>query len=87
MTQIIAEIGANHMGDMGLAIAMIDAEKDAGADTVKFQSWSPSALSKEFLGYQDAFARHSRSHLTDQAHHELIEHCRKTGISSLKFET
>ena len=36
---IIAEIGANHNGDMGLAREMIAAAKDCGCDAVKFQLW------------------------------------------------
>ena len=34
---VIAEIGANHNGDMDLAIKMIDIAKECGADCVKFQ--------------------------------------------------
>jgi N-acetylneuraminate synthase len=34
---IIAEIGINHNGDVGIAKQLIDAAKDAGADAVKFQ--------------------------------------------------
>jgi N-acetylneuraminate synthase len=38
-TYIIAEIGANHNGDMVLAREMISAAKECGADAVKFQLW------------------------------------------------
>jgi len=31
---VIAEIGVNHNGDMGLARAMIEAAREAGADCV-----------------------------------------------------
>ncbi len=34
---IIAEIGNNHNGDLGLAKKMVDLARDAGADCVKFQ--------------------------------------------------
>jgi len=34
---IIAEIGINHNGDVGIAKQLIDVAKDAGADAVKFQ--------------------------------------------------
>jgi N-acetylneuraminate synthase len=45
---IIAEIGANHNGDMDLAKNMIILAKESGADAVKFQSWTPSSIvSKE----------------------------------------
>jgi N-acetylneuraminate synthase len=36
---IIAEIGANHNGDMGLARELIAAAKDCGCDAVKLQLW------------------------------------------------
>lgn len=36
---IIAEIGVNHNGDMGLAKKMIDAAVESGADVVKFQTY------------------------------------------------
>jgi N-acetylneuraminate synthase len=41
---VIAEIGSNHNGDMDLCRRLIDAAADAGADAVKFQSWSESSL-------------------------------------------
>jgi len=37
---IIAEIGVNHNGDADLAMQMIDAVADAGADCVKFQTFA-----------------------------------------------
>ena len=33
---VIAEIGANHNGDMALCRRLIDAAQEAGADAVKF---------------------------------------------------
>lgn len=39
-TWVIAEIGANHNRDMGLARELIDAAAEAGADAVKFQTYS-----------------------------------------------
>ena len=44
---IIAEIGANHNGDMELAKKMIDEAKRCGADCVKFQSWSKDTVFSE----------------------------------------
>src|SRR5215813_10023361 len=41
---VIAEIGANHNGDMGLCMKLIEAARDCGADAVKFQSWSKDSL-------------------------------------------
>ena len=46
-TYIIAEIGANHNGDMNLAKKMIDKAKECGADAVKFQSWDTNLFSQK----------------------------------------
>ncbi len=45
---IIAELGSNHNGDMELARKLIMQAKEAGADCVKFQSWTKETIfSKE----------------------------------------
>ncbi|WP_338576932.1 N-acetylneuraminate synthase [Brevundimonas olei] len=41
---IIAEAGVNHNGDLDLAIALVDAAADAGADVVKFQTFDATKL-------------------------------------------
>jgi N-acetylneuraminate synthase len=41
---IIAELGSNHNGDMKLAKELILKAKEAGADCVKFQSWSKDTI-------------------------------------------
>jgi sialic acid synthase SpsE len=41
---VIAEAGANHNRDLGLARELIDVASDAGADAVKFQVYSGRAL-------------------------------------------
>jgi sialic acid synthase SpsE len=41
---IIAELGANHNGDMELAKKLIIAATKAGADCVKFQSWTKETI-------------------------------------------
>ena len=47
---IIAEIGINHNGDLGIAKDMIDVAVDAGADAVKFQKRTIDLVyTKEFL--------------------------------------
>lgn len=81
--RLIAEIGANHMGDLPLARAMIDAAVAAGCDTVKFQSWRPEKLAASFPDYDAVFARHSRTALSDDAHAELIAYCRSKGVRFL----
>ena len=53
---IIAEIGANHNGDIKLAKEMIDKAKEYGCDAVKFQSWSKNSLfTKGFYKEQNQF--------------------------------
>lgn len=41
---IIAEAGVNHNGDMALAKRLVDVAADAGADLVKFQTFSAERL-------------------------------------------
>lgn len=85
---IIAEIGANHNGDMALARHMIDSAVEAGADAVKFQSWSPKSLiaKEEYdrnIKYNDSPKRHFGSlkemvekyYLREEQHFELKEYC------------
>jgi len=43
-TIVIAEIGVNHNGDLGLAKDLVRAARDAGADYAKFQTFSSAEL-------------------------------------------
>jgi len=85
---IIAEIGANHNGDMLLAKKMIKAAVDCGVDAVKFQSWDTNSLiSKEEYDhntkYNDSPKKHFGSlyemvekyYLRPEQHFELKEYC------------
>lgn len=46
-TYIVAELNTSHFGNTEVACQMIDEVKSAGADCVKFQSWSESSLYSE----------------------------------------
>ena len=47
---LIAEIGINHNGDIGLCKELIDLASDAGCDAVKFQKRDlDSVYTKDFL--------------------------------------
>ena len=85
---VIAEIGANHNGDMDLAKVMIDSAVACGADAVKFQSWTPKTLiAKEEYDrnqkYTDSVKKHFGSlkemvdkyYLREDQHFELKEYC------------
>ncbi|MBA2281881.1 MAG: pseudaminic acid synthase [Acidimicrobiia bacterium] len=41
---IVAELSGNHNGDLGRALAIIDAAAESGADAVKFQTYTPDSL-------------------------------------------
>ena len=43
-TNIIAEIGVNHNGDLNLAKELIYAASESKADTVKFQTFNSEAI-------------------------------------------
>ncbi|MCC6490944.1 MAG: N-acetylneuraminate synthase family protein [Candidatus Hydrogenedentes bacterium] len=92
---IIAEIGSNHNGDMKLCRRLVDAAKAAGADAVKFQSWSKSSLiSKAEYARHPEYSdkkRHFGSleemveayQFTPAQHREIAAHCRDAGIEFL----
>lgn len=90
-TLIIAEAGVNHNGDMDMAIALIDAAADAGADLVKFQTFSAERLvtrTAPKAGYQaqatgsdeGQFEMLKHLELSPAMHRTLIAHCEQRGI-------
>ena len=83
MIKVIAEIGWNFMGDMGLAKEMINAAKKAGANTVKFQYWNPARLK---AGPWDTDGRkevYESAQLNEEKIKELIVFCDKAEIEFL----
>jgi N,N'-diacetyllegionaminate synthase len=98
-TLVIAEAGVNHNGDIELAKKLIDVAADAGADLVKFQTFSAdrlvtqSALKAEYqaLATDKIESQHEmlrKLELTESMHHELINHCanREIGFFSTGFD-
>ncbi|MFY9328444.1 MAG: N-acetylneuraminate synthase [Georgfuchsia sp.] len=96
---IIAEAGVNHNGDLGLAKQLIDMAAEAGADIVKFQTFSASrqvTRSAKKADYQtqttgnkeSQYEMLSRLELTEDMHRELIAHCaaRNIGFFSTGFD-
>jgi len=88
--KIIAEIGANHNGELTLAREMAQAAKESGVDYVKFQSWQsrkipPGPWDHEgpFFQYKTKRDFYNASELSDQDHHDLISYCNSIGVNFL----
>lgn len=91
---IVAEIGANHNGDMTLAKRLIDSAVECGADCVKFQSWTKDSIFSRqvyednfFLG--DDYRNRSdytleeivdKYHISVEQHKDLKRYCDEKGI-------
>lgn len=91
---IIAEIGANHNGDMNLAKKMIDSAVECGCDAVKFQSWDTKSIVSESeyesnTKYEDSEKKHFGSlremvekyYLRKEQHYELRDYCISKGVN------
>ncbi len=98
-TLIIAEAGVNHNGDTNLAMRLVDAAADAGADLVKFQTFDADRLATanapkaqyqtrttEGTGSQHGMLR--KLELSHEMHETLIAHCsdRNIGFLSTGFD-
>jgi sialic acid synthase SpsE len=98
---VIAEVGSNHNGDMNLCRRLIDAAAAAGADAVKFQSWTDTSLIAEEEYARNPEYSDKKKHfgslremvtayqLTADQHLEAHAHCRTRGIAfcSTPFST
>lgn len=94
-TLIIAEAGVNHNGSIENAIKLIDAAKEAGADYVKFQTFSAEKLvtkTAKKAEYQSAnmnisdnsqFEMLKKLELSRSDHYELKAYAEKVGIKFL----
>ena len=92
-TVVIAEAGVNHNGDLALARRLVEAAAAAGADAVKFQTFTAADLataaapkaayqtSNDGAGSQREMLE--RLELSTAQHRELAAHCRSCGIAFL----
>ena len=92
-TLIIAEAGVNHNGDFTLAKKLVDAAAAAGADLVKFQTFSADCLvtnnapkaeyqTQAIGNLQSQFAMLKKLELSPQMHQDLISYC---GLKNIDF--
>lgn len=87
---IIAEIGSNHNGDMELCRKLILSAKQAGADAVKFQSWTKNSLisraefqrNTRYTAVNGSTLEQEveRYQLTPEAHEFVAAECRSANI-------
>lgn len=89
---VVAELSANHNGQLPIALRLIEEAKKAGADAVKVQSFKADTItlncdSDEFKirgGLWDGrtlYALYEEAHMPWEWHQPLFEHARKVGIT------
>jgi len=90
-TLIIAEAGVNHNGDLNVACKLVEAAAEAGADLVKFQTFSADRLVSVHARKADYQMRTTdsdesqhamirRLELSPEMHEVLVARCRECGI-------
>jgi N-acetylneuraminate synthase len=89
-TYVIAEIGINHNGELGIAKLLIDAAVRAGADAVKFQKRTPEIATPPDQrqqmrdtpwGYITYLEYRFKVEFNEAEYAEIDRHCRKQGIA------
>lgn len=89
---IIAELSANHNGNIDTAIRLIDEAKEAGADAVKIQTYRPDTitLNSDLPDFQiteglwkgrTLYQLYEWAHTPWEWHKPLFDHARKVGIT------
>ena len=91
---VIAEAGVNHNGDPALARDLVDAASEAGADVIKFQTFTAKNLVtrsapkaeyqlRNFGGGEDQLQMLEQLEIDDETHRDLVRRCSLRGIQFL----
>jgi len=87
---IVAEIGINHNGDLGIAKQMIDGAVHAGVDAVKFQKRTPDVATPHEQknqmrdtpwGYITYLEYRYKVEFKEEQYREIDSYCRQKGIA------
>lgn len=89
---IIAELSANHNGNLKTALKLIDEAAKAGADAIKLQTYRPDTItldstSQDFKiqgGLWDGrtlYELYEEAHMPWEWHEQLFEHAKRIGIT------
>jgi sialic acid synthase SpsE len=88
-TYVIAEIGLNHNGDVGIAKQLIDIAAEAGCDAVKFQKRTPEIcvpMDQRLIERETPWGRMTymdyryRVEFEDEEYTEIDNYCTKLGV-------
>ncbi|MEK7145823.1 MAG: N-acetylneuraminate synthase family protein [Patescibacteria group bacterium] len=89
---VIAEVGANHRGDLNTALRAIDLAKEAGADAVKFQHLNAETMAADVAfqeswqgkeGWKSLREFYKASNFPYEWTEPLMAHAKKVGIMFL----
>ena len=87
----VAEVSANHLGDLNRAIKIIEAAAESGANAVKFQTYTADTMTMnldhlkvsddhELWGGRKLYELYNEAHTPWGWHPELFYRCRELGV-------
>lgn len=90
---VVAELSANHLGQLARAKAIIDAAADAGCDAIKLQSFTPATMTLDVRGPgfcidggpwagRTLWDLYDEAHTPWEWHAELFAHARARGLAA-----
>ncbi|PXY37612.1 pseudaminic acid synthase [Prauserella flavalba] len=90
---VIAEVSGNHNGDLGRALAIVDAVAESGAQAVKLQTYRPDTITidvdgpafrlsdgHELWGGQNLYRLYEQAHTPWEWHEPLFRRAREHGL-------